>query len=188
MAIRSLAASHDWTVADLHALPDDGNRYEILDGVLCVTPSPRYVHQRAVVTLFELLQPYARALDYTVMPLSGDLQYSDRTLVVPDAFVYRDPPDARVRDWSGVHPVQLVVEVLSRSTRIRDRTVKRALYQLQGIPEYWIIDTDARVIERWRPDSTAAECLVQSLSWQPVSFWAPLEIDVAAYFAAVLDA
>jgi len=187
MATRSIATSHDWTVARLHTLPDDGKRYEIIDGVLHVTPSPRYAHQRAVVTLFESLQPYARALDFSVMPLSGDVRYSDRTLVVPDTFVFRDSPDARVRDWSGVHPVQLVVEVLSRSTRTRDRTVKRALYQAQGIPEYWIIDTDARVVERWRPDSNAAERLAQSVSWQPAASAAPLEIDVVAYFAAVLD-
>jgi Uma2 family endonuclease len=188
MATRSIARSHDWTVARLHALPDDGNRYEIIGGALLVTPSPRYVHQRAIITLYELLQPYAKALDCSVMPLSGDVRYSDDTLVVPDMFVFRDPPGSRVRDWSGIHPVQLVIEVLSRSTRTRDRTVKRALYQAQGIPEYWIIDTDARVVERWRAESTAAECLPQSLIWQPVASVPPLVIDIVAYFEAVLDA
>jgi len=185
MATPSIATSHDWTVARLHALPDDGTRYEIIAGALYVTPSPRYVHQRAVVLLFELLQPYARTLHCAVMPLSGDVEYADDTLVIPDAFVYRDLPGARVRDWTGVHPLLLVVEVLSRSTRTRDRTVKRALYQARGIAEYWIIDIDARVIERWRPESTAAECLAHVLTWQPVASRPALEIDVVAYFSGL---
>jgi len=69
----------------------------------------------------------------------------------------------------------------------RDRTVKRALDQAQDVPGYWIIETDARVIERWRSGSTAAECLAHSISWQLVASVAPLEIDVVAYVAALLD-
>jgi Uma2 family endonuclease len=185
MATRSLAASHDWTVADVQALPDDGTRYEIIAGALYVTPSPRYVHQRAVVLLFELLQPYARTLHCAVMPLSGDVEYAHDTLVIPDAFVYRDLPGARVRDWAGIHPLLLVVEVLSRSTRTRDRTVKRALYQARGIAEYWIIDIDARVIERWRPDSVEAEVVTEQLVWQPVAERAPLVIDLSGLFRGI---
>jgi len=187
MATRSIAISHDWTVARLHALPDDGNRYEIIGGVLYVTPAPRMVHQRALRELYDLLSPYAKAAGLDVLWSPADIQYSESTVVQPDLFGFARVPGKPMRDWPDLQPLSLVVEVLSRSTRTRDRTVKRALYQAQGIPEYWIIDTDARVVERWRPESTAAECLAQSLVWQPVASVAPLEIDIVAYFAAVLD-
>jgi len=187
MATRSIATSHDWTVDRLHALPDDGNRYEIIDGVLHVTPAPRLVHQRALRQVYDLLMPYAKAAGLEILWSPADIRYSERTVVQPDLFGCARVPSRPVRDWQDLQLLSLVVEVLSRSTRTRDRTVKRALYQAQGIPEYWIIDTDALAIERWRPGSTAAECLAHSISWQPMATVAPLDLDVVAYFAAVLD-
>ncbi len=186
MATRS-ALQLDWTVERLHALPNDGKRYEIIDGILYVTPAPRYVHQRAVMVLYALLQPYATMVELDVMPLLGDVRYSERTLVQPDIFVFRNAPGARVRDWPGIHPLHLVVEVLSRSTRTRDRTVKRALYQAEGIPEYWIVDIRNRAFEWWRPAQSHSDVRTRQLLWQPVPERAPLVIDVPAYFRDVLD-
>ncbi len=102
-------SSNDWTVAKLHALPDDGNRYEIIDGALFVTPTPRDVHQRAALVLYDPLKSYANAVGMDVMPLLADIQYSARTLVQPDLFVFRNPPGNSVADWVGVQPLQLVV-------------------------------------------------------------------------------
>jgi Uma2 family endonuclease len=186
MAQRASSA-HDWTVARLHALPEDGNRYEIIDGVLYVTPAPRYLHQWALGVLHELLIPYVRTIGLEVMHLDADIEYSPNTLVQPDLFVYPRTPGKRITEWADVQPLQLVVEALSPATRRRDRTVKRVLYQRQGVPEYWIIDLDARAIERWRPDSTEAESLVTTLAWQPQPEIAPFTLDIAAYFQRVLD-
>lgn len=184
MVMPSVSQS-DWTVARLHALPDDGNRYEIIDGVLYVTPSPRFVHQAALFELALVLTPYARGCGLDVMCLAADIRYSDRTLVQPDLFVFPRIPGKPVREWADVQPLQLVVEALSPSTRHRDRTVKRDLYVAEGVPEYWIVDADARVVERSRPDSTVAEINSISLAWQPSAAHAPLHLDLIEYFRAV---
>ena len=141
MAMPSLR-HRDWTVAALRTLPDDGIRYEIIDGALYVTPAPRFVHQRAVLRLAQSLAGFVEQQSMEVMCLTADIAYSDRTLVQPDLFVFPRVPGQKIREWADVHPLQLVVEVLSRSTTKRDRTVKRALYQAQRIPEYWIVDLD----------------------------------------------
>ncbi len=186
MASRSIE-SHDWTVARLHALPDDGNKYEIIDGVLHVTPSARFLHHRAIYELALLLEPYLRTCGLAIMPRDGDVRYSERTVVQPDAFVYISHDERKVRDWADVHPLQVVVEVLSPSTKQRDRTVKRELYQRQRIPEYWIVDLELRAFERWTPDAVMAEQYTERMTWLPVAASTPLVIDVAAYFRVVLD-
>jgi Uma2 family endonuclease len=186
MAVPSVS-SRDWTVEKLHALPDDGNKYEIIDGVLYMTPAPRLLHEWALQVLLELLLPYARSISLDGMCPTADIEYSERTLVQPDLFVFRRVPGKRYREWADVQPLQLIAEALSPSTRRRDRTVKRALYQSQGVPEFWIIDIDARAIERWRPDSVQAEVITTTMAWQPVLPHEPLMIDVAAYFRQVLD-
>ncbi len=181
----SSAPQTDWTIERLHDLPEDGNRYEIIDGELFVTPSPRLVHGIAAFELAVILRPYARSMGMDVLLSPADIQYSERTVVQPDVFVFRRGPDRPMKDWADVQPLQLAIEVLSPSTSRRDRTVKRDLYQTQGVPEYWIVDIDARVIERWLPDSTVAELLTTSLAWQPVSVHAPLHIDLIEYFRSV---
>ncbi len=178
-------ARNDWTVAQLHAMPADGNRYEIIDGALYMTPAPRYMHQWALQILFERLLPFARANALDVMCLAADIQYSDRTLVQPDLFVFPRGPDKRIAEWADVYPLQLVVDALAPSTQSRDRTVKRALYLSVGIPEYWLLNIEARTIERWRPGSSEAEIVSRALHWHPVPSHAPLRIDVVDYFRAV---
>ena len=80
----------------------------------------------------------------------------------------------------------LAVEVLSPSTARADRQVKRRLFQRQGVAEYWIVDLDARLIERWRPDDERPELLAETLVWQPPSEAEPLEIDLPRFFGEVM--
>ena len=75
----------------------------------------------------------------------------------------------------------LAVEVLSPSTARRDRREKRRLYQ-RFADEYWIVDLDARLVERWRPGDVRPEVLDETLSWQPAGAVEPLVVDLAAYF------
>ena len=79
------------------------------------------------------------------------------------------------------------MEVLSPSTARADRTVKRRLFQRTGVPEYWIVDLDARVVERWRPGDDRPEVLTDSLHWQPAAAAEPLRIDLPAFFMQVLE-
>ncbi len=184
MAMPTLS-QNDWTVAKLHALPDDGNRYEIIDGVLYVTPSPAAPHQWVLMHLFNEIAPYARAIGITVLWSPADIQYSERTVVQPDLFAFSNSSDTAPRTWDDVQPLLLAVEVLSPSSRRRDRGVKRALFQAQGVPEYWVLDASRRQIERWRPASTAAEVLTTSLAWQPHPTHEPLIVDLVSFFRRV---
>src|SRR5205823_894182 len=101
-----------WTADMVRALPDDGNRYEVVDGQLLVTPAP--------------------------------------------------------------------------SSARADRQAKRRLYQEEGVPEYWIVDLDARVVERWRPGDERPEIVAATLTWQPDPSTAPLQLDVGVLFYEVL--
>jgi Uma2 family endonuclease len=80
------------------------------------------------------------------------------------------------------------VEVASPSTARYDRGLKRRFYQRAGVPEYWIVDLDARIVERWRPGDARPEVLDGVLSWQPGPEAPALTIDLAAFFARVMDA
>ena len=84
----------------------------------------------------------------------------------------------------------LAVEVLSPSTARADRTVKRRLFQRVGVPEYWIVDVAAWLVERWRPGEDRPEILTETLSWHPAPAGGgrPLVIDLAQLFSEILEA
>ena len=128
----------EFTFEDLDALPDDGLQYELVDGMLLVTPGPIPVHQRAVTRLsFKLGEHCPAELEVFVAPL--DFRPTDRRSLQPDVIVVR-------RDDIGPkniqRPLTIAVEVLSRSTRSKDLLLKRQLYADAGIPTYWIFDPE----------------------------------------------
>lgn len=173
----------EWTVERALALPDDGNRYEVLDGGLFVTPVPTWGHQSAIEALFPALQAYTNTHRVGWTKLSpADIVFSPRRLVQPDIFVvpWREPRPAA---WTDVKSLLLAVEVLSPSTARADRHKKRVIYQSEGVPEYWIVDGDARLIERWRPGDERPEILADQLEWQPRADLAPFVLDIPAFFA-----
>jgi len=188
MAMPTLAPRY-WTAADVRELPDDGNRYECIDGELLVTPAPRGGHQAAIRDLFRLLDPYVKAHAVgEILWSPADIELEPDNLVQPDLFVARLLPQiTKFRNWADIAGLALAVEVLSPSTARYDREVKRRFYQRAGVSEYWIVDVDARCIERWRPAVAQPEVLAESLRWQPVGAGAALEVDVAGFFAALLD-
>ncbi|HEX9705384.1 MAG TPA: Uma2 family endonuclease [Gemmatimonadales bacterium] len=181
-------ATHGWTAEMVRALPDDGNRYEVVDGELLVTPAPRLLHQRGILTLLEILRDYVRSHRVGELLLSpADIEFDPHTLVQPDIFVAPLVEGRRPRAWTEIKGLLLAAEVLSPSTARADRQVKRRKYQRQGVPEYWIVDLDARLVERWRPADERPEILAQMLSWCPVPAATPLEIDLAAFFRDVVE-
>jgi Uma2 family endonuclease len=129
--------SGEWTVDDLAALPDDGMRYELVDGVLLVTPAPFAPHQAAVVGLaFALRSACPPALQVFVAPI--DYQPERHTSLQLDVLVVRRA-DVRPRSPLTIAPL-LAVEVLSRSTRRKDLVFKRSLYEDLGVRSYWMFD------------------------------------------------
>ena len=175
----------DWTVDEVRALPDDGNRYEVIDGELFVTPAPSWLHQQAAMEFLFLVRPYAHrcALDCYIAP--AEVAFSPRRSVEPDLFVVPRMDGRRATHFEEVQRLVLAVEVISPSSARADRYRKRHLYQSEDVPEYWIVDPDARFVERWRPGDDAPEILVESLAWTPQEDVEPLVIDLVALFRRV---
>ncbi len=176
------------TLDEFFALPEDNSlRHELLDGSYVVSPEATLRHQRAAVALGRLLLPSLSSHpDLELFPIPGDIVLGPRTVVAPDLFVIPRPASSDTH-WRDVGRPVLVVEILSSSTAVRDRGVKRRIYQQAAVPEYWIVDLDARLVERWRPEDDRPEILRERLAWQPVGSTAPFEIDLSGYFAEVLD-
>ncbi len=134
-AMTVIAVEDDFLVEHLDALPDDGNRYELVEGLLLVSPSGTERHQRALGELAALLRAAAPAgLRVYVAPL--DVRLSERVQVQPDILVAEDGPP---RDRLDRLPL-LCVELLSPGTRRHDLAVKRGAYERAGIASYWIVD------------------------------------------------
>jgi Uma2 family endonuclease len=176
-----------WTAETVRALPEDGNRYEVVGGELLVTPSPAWRHQLAIGGLYRALDQYVREQVLgAVIFAPAAIEFDERNLVEPDLFVVPLVEGAKPREWADVGRLLLAVEVLSPNTARHDRFTKRRLYQARGVPEYWIIDLDARLIERWKPDQERPDIIADKLAWQPDPSRPPLELDLPAYFADVL--
>jgi Uma2 family endonuclease len=183
------AFRRQWTVDDLQDLPDDGQRYEVIDGELFVTPAPSFTHQRALAILYRRIAEYLdRERVGYVLFAPADIIFSPKRGVQPDLFVV-PPVDGRPpKSFAEAKRLLLAVETLSPSTARLDRVVKRALYRDEGVPDFWIVDLDARTFERSTPADARVAVHAERIEWMPDGATAPLAIDVAAYFVEVLDA
>ena len=181
-------AAQRWTPAMVRALPDDGNRYEVVAGELLVTPAPSFDHQQAVARLLLRLVPYvdAHGLGYALAS-PADIEFEQEHLVQPDIFVAPRVEGRRPERWSDIKRLLLAVEVLSPGTARADRTVKRQLFQRVGVPDYWIVDVAARVVECWRPREPRPEVLSATLAWRPSPDVPPLEIGLPQLFAEIVE-
>lgn len=185
------AVHRRWTASEVRALVDANElstpRYELVDGELLVTPAPRLFHQAAVSSLIVLLHGYLAAEPVgRVLASPSDVELEPEFLSQPDLFVVPRDEWRRVRSERIVRSLTLAVEVLSPSSAGHDRVKKRPLYQ-RHVPEYWIVDLDARLIERWLPADERPEILTTRLDWSPPGARAPLAMNLTAYFAEVLD-
>ena len=115
----------------------------------------------------------------------ADVELEPEFLTQPDVFVMPLDEWTRVRHARIVNELLVAIEVLSPSSAGHDRVRKRPKYQL-NVAEYWIVDLDARLFERWRPEDDRPEILTVALEWQPGGATSPLRIDLPAYFAGVV--
>ena len=177
-----------WTADMVRALPDDHNRYEVIDGELFVTPGPSWVHQRAVGGLFRRLANYLQGQSWGEVVMSpADISFHEDMLVQPDLFVVPIGPDKRRgQQWADIRALLLAVEILSPSTARADRQIKRRLYQREGVGEYWIVDLDARVVERWRTADDRPEIVTGTLRWQHDPSAPPFELNLSEFFDEVV--
>jgi Uma2 family endonuclease len=178
----------EWTAERVRALPADGQRYELLDGELFVSPAPRPDHQSVLQRLFVILDEYVRKHDLGWVFISpADLEFSSQRYLQPDLFVVRNVGQGRPRVWKDARPLSLVVEVMSESTARADRLDKRTIYRDERIPEYWIVDADACLVESWTPDDERPAILAETFHWHPKSDVPALEINLPEFFASALD-
>ena len=183
-----MATNDGWTAELVRAIPDDGKRYELLDGELAVTPAPTLVHQRMIRLLVRLLEDYVEANGLgEVFASPADIEFSPQRLVQPDVLVIPLQGDGtRVGAWRDAQTLRLAVEVLSPATARRDRLTKRRIYMEEGVPEYWIVDLEARCVERWRRDDARPEVIDETLVWLPNGMGEALRLDLRALFARVV--
>lgn len=135
--VTTIPVDDDFLADELDQLPDDGNRYELVDGLLLVSPSPTERHQRALTELLVLLKAAAPpGLRVYAAPL--DVRFSPRVQVQPDLLVVEDGPP---RDRLDRLPL-LCVELLSPGTRRHDLVLKRRAYERERVASYWLVDPD----------------------------------------------
>lgn len=183
------AVVRHWTAREVRDLiaasPLTTPRYELVDGELLVTPSPTYRHQMAVSGLHVALTEYLR-VERVGRALTSpcDVELEPEFISQPDVFVVPIDEHRRLDGGLPVRALLLAAEVLSPSSGRHDRVRKRPLYQ-RNVPDYWIIDLDARIIERWRRNEARAEILTATLKWVPDGAHSAFTLDLLAYFADV---
>jgi Uma2 family endonuclease len=180
-----MAAPIYYTADMVRALPDDGNRYEVVYGELLVTPAPRPWHEIVQRRLLVAIDLYLRRYPIgEVLGSRADISWGPDVLVSPDVFVV-PPEQVRTLDWSKMQNLLLVAEVLSPSSAKHDRFIKRRRYQEAGIPLYWIVDPDEQQAEVWTPADSFPRFEHESLVWHPSGAAEPLFLRLAELFRPV---
>jgi Uma2 family endonuclease len=169
-----------WTLEEVHRLPDDGNKYELVRGELFVTPAPSVDHETIIARLARALEPYVAANELGLVYRPRAVLRFEGSEVEPDLMV-RQPPSGRRTAWEHVPVPILVVEVLSPYTRRRDRGPKRDFYMDSGVAEYRIVDPDdesVTIVRRGRDDRTVRD----QVAWLPSDGLTPLVVPLAEIF------
>lgn len=140
---------HPVTYEAYAGLPDDGMRYEVLEGTLeAMSPSPTANHQSVIRDLQYLFMNACKS-DYLILAAPLDVILSPTNVLQPDVLlIHRDRSNIVTKRGVEGAP-DLVVEILSPSSRARDKVRKMKIYAKHGVPEYWVIDIDARTLERY---------------------------------------
>jgi len=170
--------------SDYAEFPSDGNRYELMEGDLYVTPAPSPLHQRISKRLQRQLEAYfeSRSLGEVFhAPIDVILTFHD--VNQPDIVVVTDPKQISQRGIEG--PPTLVIEILSPSTRKTDLTVKSRRYAALKIPHYWIVDPEARRLACYRAEGGAYISLVEAEGNDSLSHpdWPGLTVALADLWA-----
>ena len=176
---------YDWTYSDYARLPDDGNRYEVIDGELLVTPSPSPLHQRIVFRLAMALDRYTGRHGLGLLIPDVDLLFQTGQFLRPDLLVVPEGGRTSITNRGVETAPLLVVEILSPTSGAIDRVKKPARYGDFGIPEYWVLDPEERCAWVWRfaEGATSPQRIEGRLEWQPADVPETLGIDLEELLA-----
>ncbi|MYH09357.1 MAG: Uma2 family endonuclease [Gemmatimonadales bacterium] len=140
------------TWQDVQQMPDDGNRYEAIEGKVYMTPAPSIRHHRLTRALYEALEPLLHKPEYGELfwaPVGVEFPATGEG-VQPDLMFVSNERSGIIAETGIVGAPDVVVEILSPSTASRDRGIKLRLYERQGVPEYWFVDPDENAVDVWR--------------------------------------
>jgi Uma2 family endonuclease len=180
-----------WSTSDVRALMDEERpwpRFELIGGELIVTPAPSAAHQIAVLELTRILADYCdREQVGVVFNSPADLELIPGTISQPDIFVvpYSVLPLEDRLEWPLVTALRLAVETISPSSVRTDRVDKREHYLEAGVEEYWVMDLEARMVERWLANREQPIAVRDRLTWHPQPASNPLLIDLESFFAGL---
>jgi Uma2 family endonuclease len=177
----TLPRGREFTAADLEAMPDDGNRYELIDGALIVTPSPVTRHQIVAANLYGVLRPACPEM-LRVLFAPYDVKLSEVTVLQPDLLVAANS-DFTEKNLPG-SPL-LAVEILSPSTRHIDLGLKRLRYEAAGCPSYWVVDPGVPSITAWELREGEYVVAGSAAGDEPVVLERPFPVEVVP--ARLLD-
>lgn len=172
-----------YTVDDIEHFPDDGNRYELLDGVLLVTPSPALSHQLVASRILARLAQAVQWPGHAHVVGPGVVVRLPNTQLQPDLLVFpvRFKPDT---DWRKVNENWLAIEILSRSSRIYDREFKRDAYFALGVQQVWLVDRTHKSVEVCRVPG-AGEIVRDTIRWRVPTLDSIVSISLAEVFAGI---
>jgi Uma2 family endonuclease len=178
MAVMTIPAEvgRPFTVADLEETPDDGRRYELIDGELLVSPAPGWPHQEALFTLYMILRA-ACPPDLRVIGAPFAVRQDSYNEVQPDVLVARYTD---LTDKNLPRPPLLAVEVFSPTSRLRDATLKKAFHARLGVRSYWLVDPlkpSLTAFELRGSDYSEVACVTGDEVWEAV---APFPVALSA--------
>ncbi|CAN5620444.1 Uma2 family endonuclease [soil metagenome] len=135
------------TIEDLDLIPDDGNRYEIMQGELIVSPAPNDTHQLVLGRLYIALLSAANLSNFGLVRLGPrDVRLSESDVVEPDLFAFRNVQRGQSTERVFYGAPAFVVEIMSPSSAVNDRVRKASLYMNTKVEEYWVVDPFAKRI------------------------------------------
>lgn len=186
------AIHRHWTVDQVAELQQESQhwpRYELIDGELIVTPAPDVEHQLAVKAFLLILDAYVDAHHLgTTFTSPADIRLIPESIFQPDVFVVPPPTGPRgdrKPQWSDVKGLVLAVEIISPSSVRTDRIQKREQYMKAGVPDYWVVDLDGRVVEQWSPQRSTPKFSREAMEWHPSGATTPLTIELVPLFQKI---
>ena len=155
------------TNADLECLPDDGNRYELIEGELYMSTAPELIHQRSAKKTLIAFEKYLEQNPIGEIMFGVGVIFSDYDGVIPDLVYLTNERRDEIATGERIYGApNLVVEILSPGSqnRDRDRKLKLKLYSKFGVEEYWIVDPRARAIEVYRREGETLKLFTTFIS------------------------
>ncbi|MEO7085458.1 MAG: Uma2 family endonuclease [Gemmatimonadaceae bacterium] len=177
-----------WTEGAFYSARDSapaGERWELVDGEVLVTPAPHWMHQRIILRLYDSIASFVRTQAFGELFLSPvDVKLEPGLVTQPDLLVV---PNGELRSRSDfIRHLVLAAEVLSPTSARFDRVKKRPAYQRNRVSEYWMIDEQSSTIERWRPDDERPEIASGEFVWHPANARAAFTLSLPEFFRGVL--